>query len=231
MRTDSVNLSELAVNSSKVVIADLMGERYVYPRHFATKTKGAQEAHEAIRPTYMENAKIEGTPQEKKLYDLIWKRTIASQMADAEVEKTTVNISISNESETFTATGEVVKFDGFLHVYRESIDEEAELEDETRLLPPLKKDKFYRTRTLLLRNASRNIHPATLKPALCASWRSWASVVLPRTPPPSRPYSNAAMWRKVKKREKSVLTTYLHYRTTRLQISPKWKLQEQRKPN
>ena len=139
MRTDSVNLSELAVNSSKVVIADLMGERYVYPRHFATKTKGAQEAHEAIRPTYMENAKIEGTPQEKKLYDLIWKRTIASQMADAEVEKPTVNISISNESETFTATGEVVKFDGFLHVYRESIDEDAEQEDETRLLPPLKK--------------------------------------------------------------------------------------------
>ena len=139
MRTDSVNLSELAVNSSKVVIADLMGERYVYPRHFATKTKGAQEAHEAIRPTYMENAKIEGTPQEKKLYDLIWKRTIASQMADAEVEKTTVSISISNESDTFTATGEVVKFDGFLHVYRESIDEDTEQEDETHLLPPLKK--------------------------------------------------------------------------------------------
>ena len=149
MRTDSVNLSELAMNSSKVVIADLMGERYVYPRHFATKTKGAQEAHEAIRPTYMENAKIEGTPQEKKLYDLIWKRTIASQMADAEVEKTTVNISISNESETFTATGEVVKFDGFLHVYRESIDEEAELEDETRLLPPLKKGQVLQNQDII----------------------------------------------------------------------------------
>ena len=149
MRTDSVNLSELAVDSSKVVIADLMGERYVYPRHFATKTKGAQEAHEAIRPTYMENAKIEGTPQEKKLYDLIWKRTIASQMADAEVEKTTVNISISNESETFTATGEVVKFDGFLHVYRESIDEEAELEDETRLLPPLKKGQVLQNQDII----------------------------------------------------------------------------------
>lgn len=149
MRTDSVNLSELAVNSSKVVIADLMGERYIYPRHFATKTKGAQEAHEAIRPTYMENAKIEGTPQEKKLYDLIWKRTIASQMADAEVEKTTVNISISNESETFTATGEVVKFDGFLHVYRESIDEEAELEDETRLLPPLKKGQVLQNQDII----------------------------------------------------------------------------------
>lgn len=78
MRTDSVNLSELAVNSSKSVISSMMGERYVYPRHFATKTKGAQEAHEAIRPTDMENAKIEGSPQERKLYDLIWKRTIAS---------------------------------------------------------------------------------------------------------------------------------------------------------
>ncbi len=139
MRTDSVNLSELAVNSSKEVISKMMGDRYVYPRHFATKTKGAQEAHEAIRPTYMENAKIEGSPQEKKLYDLIWKRTIASQMADAELEKTTVTIGISNDTDTFNATGEVVKFDGFLRVYRESYDEDVEQEDETRLLPPLKK--------------------------------------------------------------------------------------------
>lgn len=139
MRTDSVNLSELAVNSSKEAIANMMGDRYVYPRHFATKTKGAQEAHEAIRPTYMENAKIEGSPQERKLYDLIWKRTIASQMADAEVEKTTVTISIGNEADTFNATGEVVKFDGFLRVYRESYDDDVEQEDEARLLPPLKK--------------------------------------------------------------------------------------------
>ena len=139
MRTDSVNLSELAVNSSKEVITKMMGNRYVYSRHFATKTKGAQEAHEAIRPTYMENAKIEGSPQEKKLYDLIWKRTIASQMADAELEKTTVTIGISNDTDTFNATGEVVKFDGFLRVYRESYDEDMEQEDETRLLPPLKK--------------------------------------------------------------------------------------------
>ena len=148
MRTDSVNLSELAVNSSKSVIASMMGERYVYPRHFATKTKGAQEAHEAIRPTDMENAKIEGSPQERKLYDLIWKRTIASQMADAEVEKTTVNISISNESDTFNATGEVVKFDGFLHVYRESIDDDAEQEDETHLLPPLKKGQVLQSQSI-----------------------------------------------------------------------------------
>ncbi|EGF52613.1 type I DNA topoisomerase [Bacteroides fluxus] len=140
MRTDSVNLSEYAVNGSKEAITHLMGERYVFPRHFATKTKGAQEAHEAIRPTYMENAKIEGTAQERKLYDLIWKRTIASQMADAEVEKTTVSISISNAPDTFTATGEVVKFDGFLRVYRESYDDDVEMqEDEAHLLPPLAK--------------------------------------------------------------------------------------------
>ena len=140
MRTDSVNLSELAVNASRETISSLMGERYVHTRHFATKTKGAQEAHEAIRPTYMENSKIEGTPQERRLYDLIWKRTIASQMADAELEKTTVTIGIGNEPDTFTATGEVVKFDGFLRVYRESYDDDMEgQEDETRLLPPLKK--------------------------------------------------------------------------------------------
>ena len=139
MRTDSVNLSELAINTSKTTITDMMGERYVHPRHFATKTKGAQEAHEAIRPTYMENAKIEGTAQERKLYDLIWKRTIASQMADAELEKTTATITISGSTDTFVATGEVVKFDGFLRVYRESYDDETEQEDESRLLPPLVK--------------------------------------------------------------------------------------------
>ena len=111
----------------------------MHPRHFSTKTKGAQEAHEAIRPTYMEQAQIEGSAQEKKLYDLIWKRTIASQMADAELEKTTATISISNASDTFNATGEVVKFDGFLRVYRESYDDDVEQEDESRLLPPLKK--------------------------------------------------------------------------------------------
>ena len=140
MRTDSVNLSELAINGSKAAIAQLMGERYVHPRHFATKTKGAQEAHEAIRPTDMSNSKIEGSAQEKRLYDLIWKRTIASQMADAELEKTTVTISISHSADTFTATGEVVKFDGFLRVYKESYDDENDQgDDEARMLPPLKK--------------------------------------------------------------------------------------------
>ena len=139
MRTDSDNLSEYATASSKDAIIQMMGERYVHPRHFETKTKGAQEAHEAIRPTYMENQSIEGTAQEKKLYDLIWKRTIASQMADAELEKTTATISISKSGDAFTAIGEVIKFDGFLRVYRESYDDENEQEDESRLLPPLKK--------------------------------------------------------------------------------------------
>lgn len=140
MRTDSVNLSEYAIQGSREAITHMMGERYVHTRHFATKTKGAQEAHEAIRPTYMENSKIEGTSQEKRLYDLIWKRTLASQMADAEVEKTTATIGISGCSDTFTATDEVVKFDGFLRVYRESYDDESDNQEvEARLLPPLKK--------------------------------------------------------------------------------------------
>lgn len=139
MRTDSVNLSDLAINTSKAAITEIMGEEYVKVRHFATKTKGAQEAHEAIRPTYMEQQNVEGSAQEKRLYDLIWKRTIASQMADAELEKTTATIAISNNSEKFVATGEVIKFDGFLRVYKESYDDDNDQEDESHLLPPLKK--------------------------------------------------------------------------------------------
>ena len=108
MRTDSVNLSEYATEGSKQAIINMMGERYVHPRHFTTKTKGAQEAHEAIRPTYMENATVEASSQEKRLYDLIWKRTIASQMAEAELEKTTATIGISTSNDAFTAIGEVV---------------------------------------------------------------------------------------------------------------------------
>ena len=137
MRTDSVNLSDLALATSRQAITDLMGEKYVKTRQYATKSKGAQEAHEAIRPTYMANETIHGTAQEQKLYELIWKRTIASQMADAELEKTTATISISNSNEVFVATGEVITFDGFLRVYKESYDDENEQEDESRLLPPL----------------------------------------------------------------------------------------------
>lgn len=135
MRTDSVNLSDLALNASREEITELMGEKYVHIRHFATKTKGAQEAHEAIRPTYMSNESIEGTVQEKRLYDLIWKRMLASQMADAELEKTTATIAVSGQDEKFTATGQMVVFDGFLRVYKESYDDDTEQEDESRLLP------------------------------------------------------------------------------------------------
>ena len=137
MRTDSVNLSDLALGTSRQAIESLMGEKYVKTRQFATKAKGAQEAHEAIRPTYMEKESISGSAQEQRLYELIWKRTIASQMADAELEKTTATIAISNSDDTFVAVGEVVIFDGFLRVYKESYDEEKEQEDESRLLPPL----------------------------------------------------------------------------------------------
>lgn len=137
MRTDSVNLSELALNTSRDTITSLMGDRYVQTRQYATKTKGAQEAHEAIRPTYMQNDSIEGTHQEKRLYELIWKRTLASQMADAELKKTTATIRIDNSDKRFIATGEAIVFDGFLRVYKESYDEDQEQDDESRLLPTL----------------------------------------------------------------------------------------------
>ena len=141
MRTDSVNLSALAINTSKAEIERLYGTEYSKVRMYQTHSKGAQEAHEAIRPTYMENVSIEGTSQEKRLYDLIWKRTIASQMADAQIEKTTVNIALSSEdgsSQTdlqFVANGEVVAFEGFLKVYFESTDDEEGNEELSHALP------------------------------------------------------------------------------------------------
>ena len=123
MRTDSVNLSNLALGTISKEIKENIGEQYLKVRHYRTTSKGAQEAHEAIRPTYISNHTITGTPQEKKLYDLIWKRTIASQMADAELEKTTATIAVTGRDEVFVAEGEVVKFDGFLKVYFESTDD------------------------------------------------------------------------------------------------------------
>ena len=144
MRTDSVNLSGLCLNASKEKITELYGQEYSKLRQYHTSSKGAQEAHEAIRPTYMEQTTIEGTVQERRLYDLIWKRTAASQMSDAEIEKTTANIRIDNGSTTvdnyeFIAQGEVVRFDGFLKVYRESQDddENTDHEEMTHVLPPL----------------------------------------------------------------------------------------------
>ena len=155
MRTDSVNLSSLCIGAAKEEINNLYGEEYSQPRNFHTNSKGAQEAHEAIRPTYMSNVDIDGTAQEKRLYELIWKRTAASQMADAQIEKTTVNISVTVDGKAvssdgtlvdgddkhtphFVANGEVVKFDGFLKVYRESTDDDDTQGDEfSHILPPM----------------------------------------------------------------------------------------------
>ena len=148
MRTDSVNLSSLCINTSKQEIIKLWGEEYSKVRQYHTSSKGAQEAHEAIRPTYMDQTEIQGTAQEKRLYDLIWKRTAACQMADAQIEKTTVEIQVIGEDSKatahhFIAQGEVVKFDGFLKVYRESIDEsENDIEQDNEdghILPDMKK--------------------------------------------------------------------------------------------
>jgi len=149
MRTDSVNLSSLAINTSKEEITKLWGEEYSKPRNYVTHSKGAQEAHEAIRPTFMSNVHIEGTTQEKRLYELIWKRTAASQMADAQIEKTSATIEIipsqansdsAKTDATFVANGEVIVFDGFLKVYRESTDDDDNKpqEDFSRMLPAMK---------------------------------------------------------------------------------------------
>lgn len=136
MRTDSVNLSDMALAMSRAEITASFGAEYVKTRKFTTRTKGAQEAHEAIRPTYMNNKSIEGDKSHKRLYELIWKRTIASQMADAELEKTNVTIGVSKAAEKFIARGEVIKFDGFLKVYFESVDEDEQNADEG-MLPPM----------------------------------------------------------------------------------------------
>ncbi len=141
MRTDSVNLSTLCIGAAKEEVTRLYGENYSRPRNFQTRSKGAQEAHEAIRPTYMNNTEISGNAQEKRLYDLIWKRTAASQMAEAQIEKTTVGISVSGCQEQFVANGEVVVFDGFLKVYRESTDDDDnnQVEEASHVLPAMKK--------------------------------------------------------------------------------------------
>jgi len=138
MRTDSVNLSSLCINTTKEEIVKMHGERYSRPRQFHTNSKGAQEAHEAIRPTYISETEITGNAQEKRLYDLIWKRTLASQMADAEAEKTTITIEAKGTDGVFTATGEVITFDGFLRVYRESYDDDTPTEETEGLLPTVK---------------------------------------------------------------------------------------------
>ncbi|MFY9151296.1 MAG: type I DNA topoisomerase [Prolixibacteraceae bacterium] len=148
MRTDSVNLSGLAINAAKQKIIQMHGEKYHQVRQYKTKAKGAQEAHEAIRPSYLDQEEISGTNQEKKLYELIWKRTIASQMSEAELEKTTVTIDLSNSSEKFIATGEVLIFDGFLRVYIESDDDEDQNGGTKGLLPPLTAKQILRAKNI-----------------------------------------------------------------------------------
>ena len=135
MRTDSVNLSDLALNSCKKEICDMFGEKYSSRRSYTTNSKGAQEAHEAIRPTYINNHTIEGTAAEKKLYELIWKRTVASQMVPADINRTTITIAMSGENQRFVATGDVVDFDGFLRLYSESHDDEPTDNDNSAKLP------------------------------------------------------------------------------------------------
>ena len=141
MRTDSVNLSDLALGTAKETILSIYGDTYYKFRKYSTKTKGAQEAHEAIRPTYIANEEAGGTAQEKKLYELIRKRTLACQMAEAELERTTIAVTISGKKEKFVATGEVIVFDGFLQLYNESSDDENEKEQDNSLLPPVRPDE------------------------------------------------------------------------------------------
>jgi len=148
MRTDSVNLSKLALDMAKKEITSLYGSDYVKTRQFVTKSKGAQEAHEAIRPTYLNQQTIDGDSSQKRLYDLIWKRTIACQMSDAELEKTNVTINISSTPEKFIARGEVMKFDGFLKVYMESTDDEEDDENKN-MLPPLKVGEYLTLKDIL----------------------------------------------------------------------------------
>ena len=138
MRTDSVNLSDTAMDQANKAINENYGAKYYNPRKYKTKSKGAQEAHEAIRPTYIDRTVIDGERNEIRLYDLIWKRTIASQMSDAELEKTTAKVSVSGASEIFVAQGEVLKFDGFLKVYMEGTDDEDTDEENSSMLPPMK---------------------------------------------------------------------------------------------
>ena len=158
MRTDSVNLSKLALGNAAGKIRDTFGEHYLKTRNYTTRSKGAQEAHEAIRPTYMEQASIEGNRAEQRLYELIWKRTVASQMSDALLEKTTIHISVSGARERFVATGEILVFDGFLKVYMESTDDDQE-EEAKSLLPPVAKQDIL-TRELIEATEKTTLQPA-----------------------------------------------------------------------
>ena len=148
MRTDSLNLSSLAIDAISKEITSAMGSEFLKVRHYHTSSKGAQEAHEAIRPTYVDKQTIDGTPQEKRLYSLIWKRTMASQMADAEIEKTTVEIQPASRPEHFSVKGEVITFPGFLNVYIESRDDDAADDTTDGMLPAMRKGDVMTLRSL-----------------------------------------------------------------------------------
>jgi DNA topoisomerase-1 len=158
MRTDSVNLSKLAIGTAAGKIKESFGDKYLKTRNFTTKSKGAQEAHEAIRPAYMDNSSVEGSRAEQRLYELIWKRTIASQMSEAQLEKTSITIAVSGTPERFVATGEVLKFDGFLKVYMESTDDDQE--EETKGLLPTVNEKESLEREVIEATEKTTVQPA-----------------------------------------------------------------------
>ena len=194
MRTDSVNLSTLALEMISDEISKTMGAQYLNVRRYHTSSKGAQEAHEAIRPTYMSQHEIDGTPQEKKLYALIWRRTIASQMSDAEIEKTTAEIETANRSERFVATGEVIKKEGFLKVYIEETDDEGHPDTDTGMLPRMAMGEV-----LAAESITATERYTQQPPRYTEASRTWASGVRRHTRPPYPQYSNASMWRRGKR--------------------------------
>ncbi|MBR7183474.1 MAG: type I DNA topoisomerase, partial [Alistipes sp.] len=148
MRTDSVNLSKFAIAACKEEIVSLFGEKYSNPRNYTTHSKGAQEAHEAIRPSYIDRREIEGTAVEKRLYDLIWKRTVASQMVPADIDRTTITITASNLHDNFVATGDTMRFDGFMRLYSESVEEESAESNESATLPHITEGEELRSQSI-----------------------------------------------------------------------------------
>ena len=149
MRTDSVNLSQLAINACKQEVTALFGEKYSNPRNYTTHSKGAQEAHEAIRPSYIDRREIDGTAVEKRLYDLIWKRTVASQMVPADIDRTTITINMSDNTEHFIATGDTMRFDGFMRLYSESTEEENQDGEQSATLPHIKEGEVVKYQTIV----------------------------------------------------------------------------------
>ncbi|MCH5721218.1 type I DNA topoisomerase [Niabella hibiscisoli] len=175
MRTDSVNLSDTALGDITNTVKGMYGENYHQFRRYKNKNQSAQEAHEAIRPTYMNNTTVEN-PEWKRLYELIWKRTMASQMADAQLEKTVASIDISTNKEQLTASGEVIKFEGFLKVYREDKDEEDINEDESNegMLPPLQVKQNLPLVQMTATERFTRASPRYTEASLVKNWKNWA---------------------------------------------------------